>query len=334
MDTFEQTRMLAKLLEMDTMGQSELKRAVAKNIPRELEVVTLDGKMANARELLVSEGIQASGMIPTQVYATIMEGADPAKCMRQIFPTYRMSSQVLKVPVGESGTYAPVVAEGAEIPIQDQTYTPVTFTAKKYAVRPMVTSEMIADASFDVIAAEIRKAGMRMENAFNYLAMEQILASVGDAGTYETDCGGAGATPLAFTGKAMGTMIGRGFRPSKLIMTPVFYGAVLQGGASLANNLGVDLTRSGTIGQLYGMDSYILGTTQSTASASKSWLFAADGNKGALLVDPNFAAAFGIREDISVEQYADPIRDLQGMVIRARFDFQEMLQGATQTIQY
>ena len=334
MDNFEQTRMLAELLRMEGMGQSELKRAVQKNIPRELEVVTLDGKMQNARELLVSEGIQASGMIPTQVFATIMEGSEPAKCMREIFPTYRMNSQVLKVPVGESGTYAPKVAEGAEIPMQDQTYTPVTFTATKYAVRPSITREMIADASFDVIAAEIRKAGSRMENAFNYLAMEQFLAVAGDASTYETDCGGAGATPLAFTGKAMGTMIGRGFRPSKLIMTPVFYGAVLQGGASLANNLGVDLTRSGSVGQIYGMQSYVLGTSQSTSTAAKTWAFAADGNKGALLIDPMSAAAFGIREDISVEQYVDPIRDLQGMVVKARFDFEVILQAASQTIQY
>jgi hypothetical protein len=326
--------MLAELLRMDSMGASELKRAVQKNIPRELSVVTLDGTLANARELLVSEGIQASGMIPTQVFATIMEGAEPAKCMREIFPTYTMSSQVLKVPVGEAGTYAPKVAEGAEVPMQDQTYTPVTFTVSKYAVRPSITREMIADASFDVIAAEIRKAGSRMENAYNYLAMEQFLAVAGDAGTYETDCGGSGATPLAFTGTAMGTMIGRGFRPTKLIMTPVFYGKILNGGASLANNLGVELTRSGSVGQIYGMQSFVLGTSQSAASATKTWAFAADGNKGALLIDPMYAAAFGIREDISVEQYADPIRDLQGMVIRARFDFEVMQQAASQTIQY
>lgn len=334
MTNFEQTRLLAELLKMDSMGASELKRAVQKNIPRELEVVTLDGKMANARELLVSEGIQASGMIPTQVYATILEGSEPAKCMREVFPTYTMSTQVLKVPVGESGTYAPIVAEGAEIPMQDQTYIPVTFTAKKYGIRPAITREMIADASFDVIAAEIRKAGSRMENAFNYLAMEQFLAVAGDASTYETDCGGAGATPLAFMGKAMGTMIGRGFRPAHVIMAPVFYGAVLQSGASLANNLGVEQTRSGDVGQLYGMRAHILGTSQSTSTAAKTWAWAADGNKGALLIDPMSAAAFGIREDISVEQYADPIRDLQGMVVKARFDFEVMLQAASQTIQF
>ena len=334
MSGFEQTRMLAELLKMDSMGASELKRAVQKNIPRELSVVTLDGNLANARELLVSEGVQASGMIPTQVYATLLEGAEPAKCMREVFPTYTMSSQVLKIPVGESGTYAPKVAEGAEIPMQDQTYTPVTFTAVKYGVRPAITREMIADASFDVIAAEIRKAGSRMENAYNYLAMEEFLAVAGDAGTYETDCGGSGATPLAFMGKAMGTLIGRGFRPSHVVMAPVFYGAILQNGAALANNLGVEQTRSGDVGQLYGMRAHILGTTQSTVSATKTWAWAADGNKGALLIDPQSAAAFAIREDISVEQYADPIRDLQGMVIKARFGFEVMLQAASQTIQF
>jgi len=117
-------------------------------------------------------------------------------------------------------------------------------------------------------------------------------------------------------------------------MAPVFYGAILQSGASLANNLGVEQTRSGDVGQIYGMQAHVLGTSQSTASATKTWAWAADGNKGALLIDPMSAAAFGIREDITVEQYSDPIRDLQGMVLKARFDFEVMLQAASQTIQY
>ena len=343
MTDFIHSRRLSALLAMNEMGPTELKRTVDKTVPhlfadkngRELAFNDGDGKFVPVRELLVSEGIAASGLIPTEVYGTIIEGSEPAKCFRDAVPIYRMNSAVLKVPYGETGTYAPKVAEGAEIPIQDQTYGVATFTAYKYAVRPMVTKEMMADATFDVIAAEIRKAGSRVENALNYSMMESfIAASAGNASTYDTDCGSSGATPLAFTGKAMGTMIGRGFTPTDVIVHPIFYGAVLQGSASLANQVGVDMTRGGQLGRIFGMTPHLLGTASSTVQAYQTWGFSADGNKGALLIDRNAAGGIGMREDISIEQYSDPIRDLVGMIVKARFDTQSFVAAAQQWVQY
>jgi hypothetical protein len=337
------TRRLAALLKMDSMGPSELKRSLSTVIPqlfsdsngRELAYADAEGKYTPVRELLQSESLAASGLIPTEVYATIVEGSEPAKCFRNVSPVYNMGSAVMKVPYGESGTYAGAVSEGAEIPIETQTYGVATFTAKKYAVRPMITKEMIADGTFDVVASEVRKAGARVENALNYTMMEAYLAATaGNASTYDTDCGGSGATPLAFTGKAMGTMIGRGFTPTDLIVSPVFYGAVLQTSAALANQVGVDMTRGGQLGQIFGMQTHLLGTTQSNGTATTTWAFAADGNHGALLVDRNAAGGIGMREDISVEQFSDPIRDLVGMVVKARFDCQSFVAGAQQWVQY
>lgn len=342
-ESFIHTRRLSALLSMEHMGPSELKRSLEKTVPalfrdangRELGYDTGDGKYVPVRELLLSEAISTSGLIPTEVYGTIIEGSEPAKCFRNFLPIYQMNSAVLKVPYGETGTYAPIVSEGAEIPIQDQTYGVATFTAKKYAIRPMITKEMMADASFDVVAAEVRKAGWRIENALNYIVMEAFIsASAGNASTYDTDCGSSGATPLAFMGKAMGTMIGRGFTPTDVVTSPVYYGAVMQTGAALANQVGVDMTRGGQLGRLFGMQSHLLGTASSTVQAYLTWGFAADGNKGALLLDRNAAGAIGMREDISVEQYSDPVRDLVGMTVKARFDAQSFVAGAQQWVQY
>jgi hypothetical protein len=336
-------RRLSALLAMDSMGASELKRTVNKTVPalfrdangRELSFDMGDGKYTPVRELLVSEGVAASGLIPTEVYGTIVEGSEPAKCFRTVIPTFKMNSAVLKVPYGETGTYAPIVSEGAEIPMQDQTYGVATFTAEKRAVRPMITREMLSDQSFDVISAEVRKAGSRIENALNYWAMERFIdASAGNASTYDTDCGGSGATPLGFTGKAVGTMIGRGFTPTDIVTAPVFMGAILTSSSTLANQVGVDMTRGGQLGSLFGMRSHILGTTSTTAQAYETWAWAADGNKGALLLDRNAAGGIGMREDISVENFVDPIRDLVGMVVKARFDVQSFIPGAQQWVQF
>lgn len=335
MESFTHTRRLADYLEMAHMGPSEFKRAVDTRIPRELAYTDFEtGKLENARELLQTEGLAATNLIPTEVYATVIEGSEPARCMRDAMVTYRMPSHVMTVPYGETGTYASVVAEGAEIPIETETLSVGTLTADKYAVRPMISREMIADAKFDIIATEIRKAGYKIENALNRLALKVLIDATGaDAGTYQTDCGGSGATPLAFTAKAAGTMIGRGFVPTDLIMEPVFYGTLMSAFTSLSTNTGDQVVQSGVSpGSLFGMKTHILGVADN--ADTYTWGFSANGYFGALLIDKAAAGCIGMREDINVEQYSDPVRDLVGMKVAARFDAISLVSAAQQWVQY
>lgn len=335
MESFTHTRRLADYLEMAHMGPSEFKRAVDTRIPRELAYTNFEtGKVENARELLQTEGLAATNLIPTEVYATVIEGSEPAKCMRDAMTIYRMPSHVMTVPYGETGTYADIVAEGAEVPIATETLSVGTLTADKYAVRPMISREMVADAKFDIIATEIRKAGYKIENALNRLALNVMIdATGGNAGTYQTDCGGSGATPLAFTATAVGTLVGRGFTPTDLIMCPGFYGSVMSAFTSLSTNTGDRVVQGGVApGSLFGMKTHILGIADS--AATYVWGFSADGYLGALLIDRNAAGCIGMREDINVEQYSDPVRDLVGMKVAARFDAISLVATAQQWVQY
>lgn len=335
MTTINHARRLSDLLEMERMGPAELKQAIEIRIPREL-AYNLEGKIENARELLQSEGAAASGLIPTEVLATVVQGAEQAKCVRNAFPTFRMASQVLKVPYGESGSYLSATAEGAEIPIATETFAVSTFTAKKFAVRPLITREMIDDASFDVVSQEIMKAGWKIENTLNREMMDaQITGSSSDAGTYVTDCGGSGGTPLAKLATGIGTLTARGRMATDILFHPVCYGAILSAFTSLATNTGNQATSQGTFGPLFGLNTHICGILSSAnATAASDWDFSADGNKGALIIDRNAAGAIGMREDIGVEQYSDPVRDLVGMKVKARFDCEQISATATQWLQY
>jgi hypothetical protein len=333
MESFTHTRRLADYLEMAHMGPSEFKRAVNTRVPRELAYMNEDGKVENARELLQSEGLATTNLIPTEVYATVVEGSEPARCMRNAIPIYRMPSHVMTLPYGETGTYAGIVAEGAEIPIETETISVLTLTADKYAVRPMITREMVADAKFDVIATEVRKTGYKIENALNRLCIDAfITAGGGDAGTYQTDCGGSGATPIAFLGNAVGTVIGRGFTPTDVIIHPTCYGAILGAFSSLSTGHAEQATRNGTFGNLYGLNTHILGVADN--AATYTWGWGSNGYFGALVIDRNAFGAIGMREDINVEQYSDPVRDLVGMKVAARFDAGQLLVTAGQYLQY
>ena len=74
MSDYTHTRRLATYLKMDTMGPAEFKRAIEKEIPRSLAYEDWDGKKVNARELLQSEGLAATNLIPTETVATVVEG--------------------------------------------------------------------------------------------------------------------------------------------------------------------------------------------------------------------------------------------------------------------
>ena len=314
--SYVHTRRLADFLAMDAMGQVELKQTVEKSVPRELSYHDFDGKIVNARELLISEGIQGSTLIPTEIYATVIEGTEPLKCMRDVLPIVNMTGMALSVPYGEAGTYAPVVAEGAEIPVEDQTYGSVTFTVKKYGVRPLITNEMVDDALFDIIASEVRKAGSRMENALNRVAIYEMMDSRGNT------VASSGTTPLVHSMELHAAMIADNVAPSHLILCPGAYALALAEGFALTG-LQLEISKMGSIGNFMGLDTRMLGVTAALSpGTSRIWESDTGGDTMAIMLDKSRAGAIGMRQDIKVEQYADSIRQMQGITLSMRFDVQ------------
>ena len=327
-ESWVHTRRLADYLAMERMGPAEFKKAIETRIPKQLSYYDWEGKVVNARELLQSEGLATTNLIPTEVMGTLTEGSEPAKCMRNVLPVYRMPGPVMTVPYGETGTYAPSVGEGAEVPIETQTISVGTLTAVKYGIRPLITREMVADAKFDVIASEIRKAGYKIENGLNREALSVVLESSGTA----TDSGGAGATPLLMLAKCVGGLIGLGFQATDIVFQPVCYGATMGAFTAPAGDMADMITRTGQMGQLFGCRTHVCGIADS--SSTYTWGWGTDNYIGALVLDRNAAGAIGIREDINVEQYSDPVRDLVGMKVTARWDAISMLAYASYRLQY
>jgi hypothetical protein len=327
---YTHTRRLASFLKMDTMGPAELKKAIEREVPRSLAYHDWDGKVVNARELLQTEGLAATNLIPTETYATVIEGANAVKCFREALPVVQMPSQVYAHPYGATTSYAPIVAEGAEVPIETETLSVATLTAKKVGTRPLISNEMIADAKFDAIAGEIRYAGEQIENTINRDCLNSIID--GTAGSYSTDSGGSGATPIVFTGQALGTLIGRGHRGTDIIFHPTCYGAVLGAFAALNTNQANSVTSSGSIGGLFGLRPHICGIADS--ADTYVWGWGTDNYLGAVIIDKAKAGILGIREDIHVNKYPDTVRDMQGMTVLCRFDSASVLATAAQFIQY
>jgi len=276
------------------------------------------------RELLRSTSIESTNLIQTEMFKTVVEGAEPFKVMRQALNIIPMNAATLDVPVGAAGSYAQEVAEGAEVPISTQDYSKVTFTAKKIAERPVITDEMVADALYPVIELELRKAGAKLENKINQMAIVELVAN-----TAQHDTGGANQGIKAVAA-AQAKVEGAGYIPDRIVMCPGFK-AGLMAEFVPSGYSGADAVMSGKLPNLLGLQAAVSNVVHTTAT---SWAYAGGDNIGAVVFDSQNSTMLGIRQDITVKRYDDVVRMLQGTVVSARVAVDTLSATAGAYIQY
>lgn len=302
------------------MGKGELNRFVSSAIPRELGHFVLNKDesgfdLVPVRELITTEGIEGTDLIQTEFFATIKEGAEPRKAMRNFIPTINLGSgSGLKIPKSTSGSYAEEVAETAEVPPTNAKYSAVDVTIKKIGCRPQISDEMIADCNYDLIALEIRRAGAKIENKFN---RDSLLACVSASGISEHDCTGSNLGLPAVA--AARTKVSKSNRmATKMLITPDMEYQLITALLPTATSVGYEqVLRTGQVGRLLGMDVYE--TTVSTGNNSYVWEYDSDGDFGAIVADAEEFAINVIRQDMTVKRYDDPVKQIQGGVVTMRY---------------
>jgi len=303
------TRRLEQYLALETMGPGEI-RQYAESLPRALAYRDAEGKIVRARELLITEGSAAnSPLIPTEILGTVLEGAEPKKCMRNVLPIIQMPTRHVVIPVGPSGATAPVVAEGAEVPIEVGDYGHYDLTAVKYGVRPMISQEAIDDLQFDVVAQEIKFAGAKLETTLNQLAILDLIARGNDSTNPLKLKSTQDPYPLHAIAEATANIRKKGFDPSKLVLTPAGWTRVMAELTSTRNQLQDETIRSGAIGQIMGMQTHVC----SVSAGKTDWMDTYVG----ILLDADRSGSIGIRKDITVANFDDQIRQLRGLIVTA-----------------
>jgi HK97 family phage major capsid protein len=320
------TQLLETYLKIAFAGPAESKQIIEREIPRNLASYH-EGKLIRTRELLLSESVEGTTLIQTQMYATVMEGAQPQRCFREALPIFNTTSDTLRVPLGAAGAYASEVAEGAEIPSEEQDYSYRDFVVKKYGVRPLITNEMIEDCKYDMISQEVMYAGAKMENTLNQLHLTALLDNAG----LEHDTAGTNQGVKAM-GSAQTLMRNAHYNPSVTIMHPQAEGSVLSG-FTLTNYAGSQsVLNSGQVPTILGMDARVCGVSDD--SDTYTWGYDTDGYIGMLVLDAMKAGATAMRRDISLERYSDPIRDLLGVAVTARWGVNYLQANAIARVEY
>ena len=316
-------KILPILLEATQHAGPERRKELSQKIDPTLTYEFADGTKKPVRELIQSDSINSTTLIQAEVYNEVLDGAAGAVCMRNALDVLNVNSNSFRLNFGTAATYAAEVAEGSEIPVAVQPYNATTFAIKKYGVRPLITRELVNDGLFDIIASEIRYAGMNLEQRLNYNSLSHMLQYSGN----EFDTGGSSQGVKAIA-KARSVNRAAGFNPTGVIMHPEAEGIVLQDFTSAGGYYPVGNTAtSGVTPQILGLQAYVCGDGDN--SSSYTWGFAADGEIGMLVYDRRFAAKIAMRQDIGVEQYNDPVRDLVGLSCTMRFDTQANLNSSS-----
>jgi hypothetical protein len=326
------TQLLIRALEAAAAGPAEKKaiqnEIVRRYIPaaeRELGNVRYmvegeDGKMGTARELLLSTSIESTTLIQTEISRTVLEGSEPVKCFRDAVPIFKMNAKALQVNIGETGTYAPFVAEGAEVPINTQDYSARTWTAKKIAERPLITQEMVNDSLFSVIELEVRKTGLRVENTLNQWMLQILMDNAGNEHDLAAAISTNGGIVAAINARA--ELVTDGFIPDRIVTHPAITPYLFKDFVPGYNPVAQQITLAGVLPSIMGCRVFECGVDCDTGSAptaaTQTWGDKTDGNMGMLVFDSKSCGGIGMREDLHVEQYKDPIRDLVGMSVMMR----------------
>ena len=319
------TKLFRTYLEMAANPESSIIKDLAATIPKNIGY-NHDGTLMRVKELLLTEAIESTTLMQAEAHATVMEGAEPSVCIRNALQTVGMKSKEMNWTVGDTGTYAAEVPEATDIPILNQDYDTVQFVAKKYGDRPLISNELIEDGLFNIVDIEMKKSGRRVENRLNQNGITELIDSAGLE--HDTAAANQGIKAIA---SGVSKVRAAGFNPDTLIMHPSAEAIVLQEFVPTNYYPTESIVNTGMVPNILGLKTYTCGVTK---NGTEEWDYDTDGDIGMVVYDSVAAAAIGMRRDITVEKYNDPIKDMVGMSVTSRFDVEVVIPNATCRIEY
>ena len=241
-------------------------------------------------------------LVQEEYLKTAIKGSKEAEFMRKMFPVVKTVSNRPRIIYLESERYGVIGSYKAEAPIfkSKLTYRPVNI--RKVWTLPLATEEAIKDGDWDVLEWEIKKAGASIENTINRDMLSQLI----DNATYTVQ-DATGETQY-FVEAYSQVASNKKMTPDIAILHPKYYAALLK------NGLQHFPTLPGPKIRVLNED-----TTGGDAVGTKIWGYTNSGDVGGVVFSSSKAGAIAMKEDITVEGYSNPLNDLRGAVVYARY---------------
>jgi len=245
-----------------------------------------------------------AALIAEVIYDEIVEHKEAEAVGRKIFvPVRRDSGDSVKVIKEGAWPAAVKVAEGAEVPVMQPTYTEETKTYYKIGYRCQITHEMIADARWDLVRRAAIKAGEQIGLKETLDVIEEAKKNAGIHFRITGAWGGANADEIGDIADMIGLIRNANYNPDIMVVNPKDYAALAALDEFVHKEKGGDVTKY-EVGRILNLD--VIATPQIS-----------EGH--VLVLDYDQAGVLFIREDLRSEKYVEEVRDLEGQVFFERY---------------
>jgi HK97 family phage major capsid protein len=279
----------------------------------------------NLKEILTTASTSGGNLIPSYLYDTVFESVrDELVCRPKaamVITTIPGSSVDIDT-TDRNSISVQEVAEGAEIPIDVQAYSTFNLKPKKYAVRPLITKEMIEDSKYDVIDLNLREAGYQMARNEDNIVFATL--TTGAAAASHTITGSTAITIANIT-EAISDLEIDGYKADTMYVSPQIACDIRNIDTFVeADKLGsTEMREKGFIGKIYGM------SVIENAHVSQSTTY------DCYIIDSRYAFVIAEKRPVTIENYDDKTRDMSGIVvtqrINTRYLFKEAIAHITTT---
>lgn len=204
------------------------------------------------------------------------------------------------------------VAEGSAIPLDQTEYTSFNLKPKKYGVGIRITKELLEDAKWDLLQANVAMAGKRLAENENSLIVSAALDNADN-----TVAGGAAVTIANIT-RAMQHLEDADYSPTDYLV-----------GMEVANDLrnidtfaeadkfgSREMQERGFVGSIYGMNVYRVSTNAGMTTTSS------------YVIDRSKAYIIAEKRRATVEQLDLPNYDMSGACVTHRIAIRQLRSAA------
>jgi len=256
---------------------------------------------------ILSTGSTSTGsnvLAPTVVYRTLQEAVRKNLVFRPmaalLIGPNEIPGPAVKISLQDPDSLiVHEVAEGAELPFAQETYSQVTLTPVKYGVTIGITREMIEDSQFSVVEKNAATAGYALADKEDSLVADDLSTNAGSTVT------GGATLSLANITEAMEDLEAAGYMATDMIVGTEVASDIRNLAGLTTANLSItssDLMVS-LLGNIFGMN--VVVSRNVTA-------------KNALLIDRNHAYAIAEKRPVTLERFDDFMRDTHHVVATIR----------------
>ena len=267
--------------------------------------------METIKELL-NTGLATAGslLIVKKIHDTLIDEVDKVLIPRSEAAYYFGPAQIpggsIDIDLTDPNTGdIRVVAEGAEVPIDQATYASTNIKPVKYGMAIRITREMLEDAKWNLLDHNIKVAGKR----FAEKETELVITQLDSAGN--TVSGGAAATIANIT-RAMQYLDDNDYTGTTILMGNEFLNDLRNIDtfveADKAGNR--EMLSTGFVGNIYGLNVLKFSTNAAPSSTY---------SKYAYVYDKNQAYALAEKRPITIERFQLPSCDMSAAAITWRF---------------